>query len=231
MAAELNSSRSERNKSRQFVALFKTLAKTDKSIMNLSMPCDCGRTIEVSPSQCGTTLRCSCGKSSQVPNFRDLKRVQPAATNLNQDSPSFQVEANSSATETNLNDTLVVARCQAYLIYTLAFMVTFNVSMILLNLIIPGAIEQLYPWLKTIGWVITFLIAGLNLRILCALKQYLPAVVVTPMTFIPLLLLAASLVTTLLASQQIRKVGYRIGFFGISEKDLKALMERAAKEA
>jgi hypothetical protein len=199
--------------------------------MNLRMPCDCGRSLDVSPSQCGTTLRCSCGKNLQVPNLRDLQNLQPAASDLNRFSPAFQEESDLSATEPTLNDTLVVAKFQAYLIYTLAFTVTFNVSIVLLDVMVPGSIVQLFPWLRIIGWIISFLIAGLNLRILCALKQYFPAVVLTPMAFIPFLLLAASLVTTLLASQQIRKVGYRIGFLGISEKDLQALMERAASEA
>lgn len=42
------------------------------------MPCTCGRQLDVSATQAGETVRCSCGAEVTVPNLRELTRFEVA---------------------------------------------------------------------------------------------------------------------------------------------------------
>ena len=45
------------------------------------LPCNCGRSIEVQPSQAGQTISCTCGKSLQIPSMLQVKALPVARDN------------------------------------------------------------------------------------------------------------------------------------------------------
>lgn len=43
--------------------------------MDLSVTCECGVKTQVTPTMCGSTVVCDCGKSFEIPRLRELRRT------------------------------------------------------------------------------------------------------------------------------------------------------------
>lgn len=177
--------------------------------MQLSLPCECGNSVEVSPSQCGRTVRCTCGKGLSVPAFRELQQLQRLrGQNVDNDAQSLDSQG--------LVDVLHVAKSQRMVLASLLALFAFFASVFVLGRIANPIPPTLF-W--PILWTISLVLAWNIFRVAIRTSGFVVAAILSVLAFLPFLFVVGAIVAILQANKHLRDAGYAVWILGIRSSE------------